>query len=592
MDKQAEKGRALLMDGAFGRMFLVMLVGMLVTFLTGVVDAIVTGQFLGSRAVAAMGLAGPVLSIAAMVMSLLVAGTSQLCARNFGKADIHRVNQIFSTMALCAVSLCTLAGFAVFFLSPGYLAVAAGGADEEALLMARDYLHGFAFLLPPMGLSILLNSLMTLDNDQKRSMGFALILLVSDLVFDLLNVLVFHGGMLGMALASVFSAYLALFWLLLHFRQPGHFLEFTPRDLSFGDLPEVLNYGLAGAMPVLMNSLRALCFNAVFLSVGGTDAVAALTVAVGAFFLIVSLVTTAQSTTETVAGLAYGEEDVGGIEGTLRNGLSLSYRACLLIGLILVVFAHPIAGIFLDDPTEDINRMAATLIRFMVLQYLLMIASYSLTGVFAGTGHIKLNYIVSLLRDGIFPCLGVAALGYLFGMPGILGGLLLSGALTLCLFFALPGILNRRFPRRMRDFLILPDSFSLRPSECFEAAASDMEEVVAASKKAYDFCIARGEDKRTANFVSLFIEEMAGNTIRHGFEEGKKGRVEVKLILKEGKRMLRLKDNGSPFDPVEWLEKNRTEDPMQNIGIRMVVGLAKEVRHVRAMEINNLIIDL
>ena len=50
--------------------------------------------------------------------------------------------------------------------------------------------------------------------------------------------------------------------------------------------------------------------------------------------------------------------------------------------------------------------------------------------------------------------------------------------------------------------------------------------------------------------------------------------------------------NGSPFDPVEWLEKNRSEDPTRNLGIRMVVALAKNVQHVRAMEINNLIISL
>ena len=85
---------------------------------------------------------------------------------------------------------------------------------------------------------------------------------------------------------------------------------------------------------------------------------------------------------------------------------------------------------------------------------------------------------------------------------------------------------------------------------------------------------------------------MAGNAIRHGFEKTKDGYVEIKLILKNGKRMIRLKDNGVPFDPVKWLKQNHPEDPEANIGIRMIVGLAHEINYVPAMGINNLIVYL
>lgn len=242
--------------------------------------------------------------------------------------------------------------------------------------------------------------------------------------------------------------------------------------------------------------------------------------------------------------------------------------------------------------SADIQQTAATFIRFLTLQYAMTIVCYPLTGSFAGTGHVKLNYLISLLRDWIFPSLGVATLGLWLGMPGILGSFLLSGVLTLCLVLLIPWIANRKLPRCLRDLLILPESFALRPSEYFEATVSSLEDVVRASEQAYKFCIGKGERTRTAYFVSLFIEEMAGNTVRHGFGEGKGGLVGVKLILKESRRRLRLKDNGSPFDPVEWLEKNRPEDSTRNLGIRMVVALAKNVQHVRAMEINNLIISL
>lgn len=55
---------------------------------------------------------------------------------------------------------------------------------------------------------------------------------------------------------------------------------------------------------------------------------------------------------------------------------------------------------------------------------------------------------------------------------------------------------------------------------------------------------------------------------------------------------MRIRDNGKPFDPVEWQKTNHPDDPTSGLGIRMVIGLAKEVRYVPAMDMNNLMLIL
>ena len=92
--------------------------------------------------------------------------------------------------------------------------------------------------------------------------------------------------------------------------------------------------------------------------------------------------------------------------------------------------------------------------------------------------------------------------------------------------------------------------------------------------------------------AALFVEEMAANTFKHGFKTGQKGSIEVRAVIKADKRMIRLRDNGAPFDPVKWLELNHPEDPAACLGIRMVVPLAKLVKHVPTMNLNNLIVEL
>ena len=592
MQKGKTQKEKTLMAGVFTRLFTVMLIGMMCSILCNVIDSAITGQFLGRDAVAAVGLTGPIISLIGLVNALFVAGTGQLCTESMGKADIGRVNQIFSTTVVSVMGFgCLMTAFFAG-ISPMFLPLIAKGADPQVMKMAEDYLRGYSFIIIPMSLSSLLNSLFALDNDQKRSMGFALIILVGDVALDLLNVFVFHGGLLGMALASVISAVIGLFYLLLHFRKEGHLLRFSLNNLNFGVIPRVLVYGLAGAVPMLMGSFKTGSFNYVLLKAGGTDAIAAYSAAGGAFILLLSLTTTIQSTTATLTGLAFGEENTDSISEVLRISLVFSYRIYLVIGAILFALAGPVSSIFLRTDVVSLRQLAISFVRFMVFQNLFVIATYALSGSFAGTGHIRLNYLVSIFRDGLFPCLLVLILGLTFGLQGAQASLPVAGLLTLLSIICIPAVINRRFSRSIRDLLILPKDFGPKPGECFEATAKDMEQVVDMSEKARQFCLKRGEDEKMANHVALFIEEMAKNTVQYGFEKVRNGRIELRLILRDQKKMIRIKDNGRPFDPLRWLEENNPKDPSQNMGIRMIVALAKKVHYIPGMELNNIIVEL
>ena len=592
MKKNNNEKKKYLLDGLFVRMFFIMLIGMLSTMLCNIIDSVVTGQFLGSDAVAAMALVSPVVALISLAGSLFTSGTSQLCMRSMGKADVKKVNQVFSTMAVCDVVMCLSLSILLFFLSPMLIGFLSKGANESAVQMAIDYLRGYVFILPPIGLAALLNGLMVLDNDQKRSIGYAAIMLVTDILFDLINVLVIHKGMFGMALASTLSSVISLLWLLMHFGVKGHLLHFTPDNLNFGDVKEVLTYGLAGAIPMLMNCIRSYCFNFSLIRAGGTDAVAAFAVANSAFIFIVSLIVTIQSTTGTLTGYSYGEEDVDGMERTMKAAFSLSYRTYLVLGLVLFVLAYPITGFFINSQAVELRQMAVSFIRFMAVQYALTIVSYVMTGSFVGTGHVKMNYLVSALRDGVYPCLCIIVLGMVSGLSGIRAAFVLTGILTLITCYLIPSLMNHRRIKSVRDILILPESFFLKDFEYLEASASTVEQVIEMSRAAYDFCISRGENKRTAGMVSLFVEEMGVNTVKYGFESLKHGLIELRIVLKEDKRLIRLKDNGSAFDPVRWLQDNNPEDPTKNIGIRMIVGLAQNIQYIPAMKFNNLMIFL
>ncbi|WP_026493743.1 ATP-binding protein [Butyrivibrio sp. XPD2002] len=85
---------------------------------------------------------------------------------------------------------------------------------------------------------------------------------------------------------------------------------------------------------------------------------------------------------------------------------------------------------------------------------------------------------------------------------------------------------------------------------------------------------------------------MLTNTIDHGYKDDREKNIDIRVIYGKDKQTIRIRDNGKLFDPVEWHKKNHPEDPASGLGIRMVMGLAKEVRYVPAMDMNNIMLIL
>ena len=86
----ADKKNHYLVDEIFKRTFTVMLIAMASGMICVVVDSALTGRFLGSEAMAAMGFVTPATTIMMALMSLVSTGIGQLCTRSMGKQILNR----------------------------------------------------------------------------------------------------------------------------------------------------------------------------------------------------------------------------------------------------------------------------------------------------------------------------------------------------------------------------------------------------------------------------------------------------------------------------------------------------------------------
>ena len=154
-------------------------------------------------------------------------------------------------------------------------------------------------------------------------------------------------------------------------------------------------------------------------------------------------------------------------------------------------------------------------------------------------------------------------------------------------------IRSKKWPGSADEWLLLEPAFGR--SEHLAMTLHSMEEVMQSAGKVEEFCLDHGLPMKTAMHAGLCVEEMGGNIVQHGFQADRRSHsIEVRVVFRESGVSLIIKDDCIPFNPKEWVEITSpdSDDPLANIGIRMVLSLAEEVEYQNMLGLNVLTVRL
>ena len=136
----------------------------------------------------------------------------------------------------------------------------------------------------------------------------------------------------------------------------------------------------------------------------------------------------------------------------------------------------------------------------------------------------------------------------------------------------------------LSQFLILPSDFGVSASDILAANVKNIDEAVKLSKSAGVFCLHHDIDRKRSLQVSLFIEELCMNALRHGFKGGEQYSLDARLVAYDC----------MPFDvkkmAAEW--KYNPGNPEHHIGTRLVMKYAEDIHRVSIMNTNSLMVIL
>ena len=563
----------------------------------GAVNSTISSLFasnnVGAAAMGAIGIYNPINMVLNAMTSLLVLGSTIICGKFMGAQQMEKTQSVFSMDILVSV-LFSAVSVALHLLAVAFGWMGLFTKDPEVLVYLNQYVLGRAIGILPFVLGQQLAAFLSLENRRKRTTVASVVFLVVNLVANYLFVAVWEMQAFGIALAS--SVGLVVFFgiELMHYFRRDAMMKLRFRGMALKDLGDIFKTGFPCALGDGYQAIRGLVVNSLLGIYAGSMGISAYTTALTFMGLFWAIPGAMANVSRMLMSVSIGEQDRQSLTDVMRD----MYRWCIpimtVIAGILTVLAVPITRLYYHDPTQEVFGMTVWGIRLMPVVMPLALPSMAAFAYGQASGKQGLVNVLSAF-DGV---VGVVLFSLIL-MPSMsLNGLYLaiilnSVAAGIFIVFGYSVLMNRRLPRTMDEFMVIPAGFGVSEKDRMDVSVHSMEDVVTVSARVSDFCRRKGIDGRRSYLAGLFLEEMAGNVVDHGFgKDGRKHSVDIRVVHKDDDLILRIKDDCIPFDPMERKDIMDPDDPMKNIGIRMVYAMASKVDHRNILGLNVLTLTL
>lgn len=578
----------------FKQMMLTQILSSMTVTLCMLIDSMMIGRYLGVNSMSAYGLAAPILLVFAAFGCLVSAGVQVVCGKTMGSGDKKGTNACFTVSVLLALGISVIGMIAVMcFTDPICTMLGAGepSPNNEVFMLTKDYLRGFIIGAPAFIAAQIMVPYMQMSGSRIRLVVAVALMSVGDIVMDILNVAVFKWGTFGMGLASSLSYYIAFFIGIAYFFKKSCIFKFKIKLAKAAVFKQMLKDGV----PTLINQVSlvflTLVINKILLDVHGNHAVAAYSVISSVGNICYAFSSGIAAVALTLSSIFYADEDRTSLKQLVKIMCQYGALICSIVTVVVLIAAKPMVTLFIVD--LDAKDMAITGFRLFVLSLVPCALNTCFKNYYQGIERVRMTMLISVFQNFVFPALSAFLLSRIWGVTGTWLGFVCGETAALLSISLAVFIRNKKFAVDTMSFAMLSDEFGSEDNDCFEASILKLEDVVVVSQKADEFCRRIGLDTKASSSIALSIEEMSNNIVKHGFKGKKDHSIDIRVMIKDGSPVIRIRDNCANFDPVKYLELHENDDdPVSHIGIRMVMKLVKDANYVNSLGLNNLTLTM
>ena len=559
--------------------------------LNGIIDGAMASRLIGSEALTATGLFTPIVTFMNMVNAVMVGGASILCGQFMGKNQVNRTKSIFTLdiLMVCGVGLfltmlcLILPGGVSYFL----------GARGEMIGKLSEYIRGYTLGFLASMLASQLSSFLQMERQEHLTYVAIGVMLFMNAGLDYLLVGVMGLGMFGLGLATTISNWFFLMVQAIHYFTPKAIIRFDVHSVEKPDAKQILLIGFPGALSQACQMVRGLYLNHAILRFAGEEgmsAYAAISTFGGLYFATIAGVA---ASSRILISIYSGEEDRAGLIAIMKAALHQGMGLAVVVNAIFIALAVPITNIFYHDPTTEVYRLAVWGFRLFPISMVLACFNLIFCNCFQCTNKVRMINVLSLV-DGLLGTVFTASILYpLLGGMGIWVTQLVNGFYAIIIIIVHAWIVNKKCAIDTESLMTLDKNLGVSERNRVDITIRSVEEVVHTSEQIISFCRRHRIDPKRSYYAGLCFEEMAGNIVEHGFHDGKKHSVDIRVVYKgKGELLMRLRDDCKPFNPQERAELFAPEDVTHNIGLRMVSRIAKSMNYQNMLGLNVLTLQI
>jgi Na+-driven multidrug efflux pump/anti-sigma regulatory factor (Ser/Thr protein kinase) len=572
--------------------FSVQIVSMLSGTINSIVDGIVIGRCLGIEEMTAYGYVTPIIMIVLALGILFGAGTSGSCGRVIGAGDKKEISSCFSSIFIAGIVIGFIGLLVLEVFSGSISAFLTGNTNQDTvkiMVHVKDFLIGYGFNMLPALLVVLLSPVMQFDGKPHLSVIAMLVMTVCNIILDVLNGLVIHWGMFGMAMATSISSMLAVIIMMTNVFRKEHLMKFSLKSFNLKYIKMLFSYGMTASIMIFAGTLTIFFLNRILGQNVGKDAVAALAAVNTASALCTTIGLALRITLVTLVSLFEGEKDEPSQYELMKLALKRGMLLNIIAMIVIITCSSLIMIMFLKSGTSA-YEMSVTGIRLYASMMLFFSWNMILSGYYQGKRKIGISITIILLDKLICVCILSYVLVNFFGAMGVWMSFPLGSLAAMLLSFAIICILNRKLSYKLQNILSITDS-DKTPDARF--TIDDALDIVIVSDKISHFCYDNGADARSSYLLALAAEELANNIISYGFEPGRNNHISIRVTGQGQKWKLRIRDDCHLFDPEQYVKLfDYTQSPSEHIGIRMISGMASEFLYFNSMNMNQVVVNV
>lgn len=327
-----------------------MILGNLLQQLYNIVDTLIVGRTIGATALSAVGSSYALMTLLTSIILGLCMGSGVVFAQYYGANEKHKLlNSIYNAFIFIMI-FSVILNIIAYLLLPYIIAWL--NIPDNVIKMTKDYLmvifSGILFVSLYNFFCAILRSL----GNTVIPLCFLAISAITNIILDLVCIIIFHMGVSGAALATVISEMLSAILIMIYFftSMKDYWPNKEDRTFNREVVGLILNNSILTAIQQSIMNFGILMVQGLVNSFGYvTSAAFAVGVKIDAFAYM-----PAQdfgNAFATYVAQNYGAKNKERINKGYRTALTISSLFCVIVALIVNLFASELMRIFITKPS-------------------------------------------------------------------------------------------------------------------------------------------------------------------------------------------------------------------------------------------------